>query len=116
MKLRGSENQPLAISAIFSWILRGCNETQRNVHTNLNSTHALCLNGDDVINRSCLDKEPFELYFNTVLYKENSNKINEIKDDIYSTFKENLTFGNNRYNTKLPFNVGLPRLRKFLPN
>ena len=113
---RGSENQPLAISAIFGWILRGCNETQRNVHTNLNSTHALRLNGDDVINRSCLDKEPFELYFNTVLYNENSNKINEIKDDIYSTFKENLTFGNNRYKTKLPFKVGLPRFRKFLPN
>ena len=38
-----------------------------------------------------------------VFYKENSSKINEIKDDLYSSFKENLTFGNNRYKTKLPF-------------
>ena len=40
---RGSGNQPLAISSTFSWILCGCNETQRNVHNNLNSTHALRL-------------------------------------------------------------------------
>ena len=25
------------------------------------------------------------------------------KDDVYSSFKENLTFGNNSYKTKLPF-------------
>ena len=54
-------------------------------------------------NSSCFDKEPFELYFSTVFHTENSNKINEIKDDIYSSFKENLAFGNNRYKTKLPF-------------
>ena len=41
---RGSGKQPLAISSIFGWILCGCNETQRNVHTNLNSTHVLRLN------------------------------------------------------------------------
>ena len=64
---RGSENQPLDISSILGWILSGCNETQRNVHTNLNSTHVLRLNTENVINRSCFDKEPFELYFNKVL-------------------------------------------------
>ena len=65
---RGSENQPLDISSILGWILSGCNETQRNVHTNLNSTHVLRLNTENVINRSCFDKEPFELYFNKVLH------------------------------------------------
>ena len=60
---RGSGNQPLAISSIFGWILCGCSETQRNVHTNLNSTHVLRLNMENVINSSCFDKEPFELYF-----------------------------------------------------
>ena len=46
---RGSGNQPpLAISSIFGWILCGCNETQRNVHTNLNSTHVLRLNTENV--------------------------------------------------------------------
>ena len=61
---RGNSNQPPAISSIFGWILCGCNETQRNVHTNLNSTHVLRLNTENVINSSCLDKERFELYFN----------------------------------------------------
>ena len=46
---RGSGNQPLAISSIFGWILCGCNETQGNVHTNLNSTHVLRLNTENVI-------------------------------------------------------------------
>ena len=50
----------------------------------------LRLNTDNVINGSCFDKEPFELYFNKVFYTENNNKINEIKDDVYSSFKENL--------------------------
>ena len=54
---RGSGNELLAIGSIFGWILCGCNETQRNVHTNLNSTHVLRLN-----NSSCFDKEPFELH------------------------------------------------------
>ena len=84
---RGSGNQPLAISSIFGWILSGCNETERNVHTNLNSTHVLRLNTENVINRSSFDKEPSELYFNKVLYTENSNKINEIKDDVILVLK-----------------------------
>ena len=46
---RGSGKQPLAISSIFGWILCGCNETQGNVHTNLNSTHVLRLNTENVI-------------------------------------------------------------------
>ena len=50
---RGSENQPLAISSIFGWVLCGCNESQRNVHTNLNFTHVLCLNTENVINSNC---------------------------------------------------------------
>ena len=53
----------------------------------------LRLNTENVIN-SYFDKEPFVLYFNKVFCTENSNKINEIKDDIYSRFKENLTFRN----------------------
>ena len=92
---RGNGNQPLAISSIFGWILCGCKETHRNIHTSLDSTHVLRLNTENVINSSCFDKEPFELYFNKVFYAEINNKINEIKDDIYSIFKENLTFGNN---------------------
>ena len=62
----------------------------------------LHLNTENVINSSCFDKEPFELYFGEIFYTEN-NKINEIKDDVTSSFKENLTFGNNRYKAKLPF-------------
>ena len=46
---RGSGNQPLTISSIFGWILCGCNETQGNVHTNLNSTHVFRLNTENVI-------------------------------------------------------------------
>ena len=51
---------------------------------------------------------------------ENSGNINEIKDDVYSSFKENLTFGNNRCKAKLPFkehnkvlpdNVNLSKIR-----
>ena len=38
-----------------------------------------------------------------VFYKENSSRINEIKDDLYFSFKESLTFGNSRYKTKFPF-------------
>ena len=30
-------------------------------------------------------------------------KLIKKKDDVYSSFKENLTFGNNHYKTKLPF-------------
>ena len=58
----------------------------RNDHTNLKFTHMLRLNTENVIN-SYFDKEPFVLYFNKVFCTENSNKINEIKDDIYSRFK-----------------------------
>ena len=68
------ENQPLAISSIFGWILCSCDGTQRNVHT-INSTHVLRLNTENVINSNCFDKEPFELYFSKAFYKENSNKI-----------------------------------------
>ena len=57
---------------------------------------------ENVINSSCFDKEPFEFYFNKVFYTEN-NKINEIIDDVCSSFKENFTFRNNHYKTKLPF-------------
>ena len=56
----------------------------------------------NVIN-SCFDKEPFELYFSKVFYTENSNKINEIKNDVYPSFKENFTFENNRDKAKLIF-------------
>ena len=87
---RDSENQALAISSIFDWILSDCNETQRNVHTNLNSTHVLRLNTENVINSSCFNKEPFELYFNQVFYTENSNKITEIKDDVILVLKKTL--------------------------
>ena len=75
----------------------------RTVYNNLNSTHVLRLNTENVINRSCFDKEPFELYFNEVFYMENSSKINQIKDNVYSLFKENLNFENSRYKIKLPF-------------
>ena len=34
---------------------------------------------------------------------EKKSKIIEIKDDVYSSFKANLTSGNNRYKTKLLF-------------
>ena len=34
---------------------------------------------------------------------ENSSKINQIKDNVYSLFKENLNFENSRYKIKLPF-------------
>ena len=35
---------------------------------------------------------------------QNQNyEINEIKNDVYSSFKENFTIGNNRCKTKLPF-------------
>ena len=44
---RGSENQPPAISSFFGWILSSCDEPQRNVHTNLNSTHVLRCGGAD---------------------------------------------------------------------
>ena len=77
----------------------------------LKFTHVLYLNTENVINSSCFDKEPFELYFSKVFYTENSNKTNEIKDDLYSSFKGNLSFGNNSYKTKLPFkkdNEALP--------
>ena len=50
----GSENQSFAISSIFGWILSGCNETQRNVHTNLNSTHVLHLNTENVCVCVCM--------------------------------------------------------------
>ena len=69
----------------------------------------LRLDTENVISSSCFDEEPFELYLNKVL--ENNNKINDIKDDVYSRFKENFTFGNNRYKTKLLFkkyNKSLP--------
>ena len=48
------------------------------------------LNTENVINRSCFNKEPFELYFNQVFYTENSNKINEIKDDVILVLKKTL--------------------------
>ena len=70
---RGSGNQPIAVSSIFGWILCGCNR---------NSTHVLRLNTENVIHSSCFDKEPFALCFSKVFYTENSNKINEIKDDV----------------------------------
>ena len=57
-------------SPVLGWILSGCNETQRNVHTNPNSTNVLHLNTENVINRSCFDKEPFELYFNKVFTRK----------------------------------------------
>ena len=44
----------------------------------------LRLDTENVINRSCFDKAPFELYFNKVFYTEDSNKINEKKDDVYN--------------------------------
>ena len=50
----------------------------------------LRLNTENVINRSCFNKEPFELYFNQVFYMENSNKINEIKDDVILVLKKTL--------------------------
>ena len=34
---------------------------------------------------------------------ENSSKINQIKDNVYSLFKENLNFENSRYKIKLSF-------------
>ena len=51
---RGSGNHPLAISSIFGWILCGSKETQRNVHTDLNSSNLLPLNIENVIN-NCFD-------------------------------------------------------------
>ena len=50
----------------------------------------LRLNTENVINSSCFDKEPFELYVNKVFYTENSNKRNEIKDDVILVLKETL--------------------------
>ena len=81
---------------------------QKKVNT---ISHARQTEGLTIINGSCFDKEPFELYFSKAFYTENSNKINEIKDDVYSSFKKNLTFGNSRYKIKLPFkeyNEALP--------
>ena len=50
----------------------------------------LRLNTANVINISCFNKEPFELYFNQVFYTENSNKITEIKDDVILVLKKTL--------------------------
>ena len=86
----GSGNQPLAISSIFGSILCGCNETQRNVHTNLNSAHVLCLNTENVINCSCFDKEPSELYFSKVFYTENLTKLMKWKMTYILVFLKNL--------------------------
>ena len=77
MKLKGSEikrgsgNQLLANSSILDWILCGCNNTQRNVQKNLNSTHVLHLNAKNVIN-NCFDETIFQLDYNKVFYTEST--------------------------------------------
>ena len=87
---RGSGNQSYSIKSISCWTLSGCNEPQRNVHTNLNSIHVLRLNTENVINSNCFDKEPFELYFE-LFYTENSYKIIKIKDDYILVLKKTLS-------------------------
>ena len=96
--LKEEVNEPVAISSLFGWILSGCFDNPTSV--NLNSVHVLRIHtktmSENIFNDkldSC-SKHVFSRH-------QESKKVANNK--AYVDFKDNLSFENGRYSTKLLF-------------
>ena len=96
--LRGKVNEPVAINFLLGWILSGRFDNPTSV--NLNSAHVLQIHteamSENIFNDkldSCL-KHVFPCYQGSEKFENNK---------AYIDFKDNLSFENGRYSTKLVF-------------
>ena len=96
--LRGKVNEPVAINFLLGWILSGRFDNPTSV--NSNSAHVLRIHTETMSENIFNDKLDSCLKHVFPCHQE-SEKPESNKAYIY--FKDNLSFENGRYSTKLPF-------------
>ena len=121
---RGKDYEPLAINSCFGWIVCGSYEQPSASATFVNSVHMLptnteLLNKFGEIKTENTFNDDFKKHFHEENYKE------EINDDVYLSFKNNLRFDNKKerykrlfkdYSKVLPDNDNLAKRLSYLKN
>ena len=97
---RGKDSDPIAVNSYFGWIICGHYENSI-VSINLNSVYILRAN-TEVLNDYDFKQENIFNDFKKLFNSENHGS-NDVIDYVYFSFKNELEFNGNRYETKISF-------------